>query len=185
MRANSLSAAFHRRCETTSTDQRVLLGLRAFDPLLAQILAEKLDAQVLTLEQFASISFNQVDHLLSSDKWSAAILCHEPLMIVINPNHAPVRRESDLMHELGHVLLNHPMAQFHPETGLPLRSQVHEEEATFLGSCLQVPRRGLFWAMQFNWSLTKIANHFGASESMVKFRLNMTGALNCDLQPHF
>ncbi len=172
----SLSAAFRRRCETISTDQRVRLGLRAFEALPAQMLAETLDAQMMTLGQFDSHSPDHAAYLLSSDRWSAAVLCRKPLLIVINPNHAPVRRESSLMHELSHVLLNHPMVQFSPETGLPMRSQVHEAEAAFLGGCLQIPRRGLLRALQLGWSVIQIAHHFSASESMVIFRLNVTGA---------
>ncbi len=173
----SLPVAFRRRCETISTDQRVRLGLQAFDALPAEMLAARLDAQVVTLSRFASLGPDQTAHLLASDRWSAAILCRKPLSIVINPNHAPVRRESSLMHELSHVLLNHPMVQFDPEAGMPMRRQVHEAEATFLGGCLQLPRRGLLWALQLGWPITQIAHHFGASESMVSFRLNVTGAL--------
>ena len=177
MSSCSLPSAFRRRCETMSTDQRVRLGLQAFDALPAQMLAERLDAQVVTPEQFASLSPDQAAHLLTSDQWSAAILCLKPLLIVVNPSHALVRRESSLMHELSHALLNHPMAQFDPETGMPMRRQVHETEAAFLGGCLQIPRRGLLWALQLDWSIIQIAHHFGASESMVSFRLNVTGAL--------
>ncbi len=172
----SLSSAFRRRCETISTDQRVRLGLQAFEALPARTLAETLNAQIMAPDQFASLSPEQTSHLLSSNQWSAAILCRKPLLIVINPNHTSMRRESSLMHELSHVLLNHPMVQFSPGTGLPMRDQLHEAEATFLGGCLQIPRRGLLWALQMGWSVIQIANHFSSSESMVIFRLNVTGA---------
>lgn len=78
------------------------------------------------------------------------------------------------MHELAHVLLEHPMVGFSPETGLPLRNQQHEDEATYLGGCLQIPRLGLKWAVAHGYASKQIAEHFGASESMVRFRSNVT-----------
>ncbi len=79
------------------------------------------------------------------------------------------------MHELAHVLLKHAMVHFDPETGLPKRRQSDEDEATYLGGCFQIPRRGLLWAVQRKMILPQIAAHFGASEEMVKFRSNVTG----------
>jgi hypothetical protein len=78
------------------------------------------------------------------------------------------------MHEFSHVLLKHPMAGFSPTTGLPLRDQRHEDDATYLGGCLQIPRLGLKWAVQRGYTCTQIAQHFGASEAMVRFRSNVT-----------
>lgn len=78
------------------------------------------------------------------------------------------------MHEAGHVLLNHPMHGFSPETGLPLRDHLHEEEATYLGSCLQIPRLGLLWFAKRGATCKQVATHFGASEAMVRFRSNLT-----------
>lgn len=171
----SLSPAFRRQCEAVSTEQRLLLGLRAFDPLPADALAASLNALVLTPDQLPSLSPDQKAHLGRDDQWSAAVLSRHPLWIVFNPRHAPARREADLMHELSHVLLDHVMAGFDMQTGLPQREQAQEDEATFLGGCLQIPARGLLWAAQRGWTTARIATHFGASEAMVSFRRNMTG----------
>lgn len=67
------------------------------------------------------------------------------------------------------------MIGFDPKTGLPQRRDIDEDEATYLGGCLQIPRRGLLWAVQQKMVLPRIATHFGASEEMVCFRSNMTG----------
>ncbi|MEH1900369.1 MAG: hypothetical protein V7L04_02820 [Nostoc sp.] len=39
--------------------------------------------------------------------------------------------ESNLMHEIAHVLLNHQSVGFDPVTGLPKRKQNNEDEATY------------------------------------------------------
>ncbi len=78
------------------------------------------------------------------------------------------------MHEFAHILLKHRFNTVDPETMLPQRNQNDEDEATYLGGCLQIPRRGLLWAAQRKMPLQAIALHFGASEEMVRFRSNVT-----------
>ena len=83
--------------------------------------------------------------------------------------------ESNLMHEIAHVLFNHKPVGFDSVTGLPKRKQNNEYEATYLGRCPQIPKSGLLWATQRKMLLPhQIAAHFGASEAMVKFRTNVT-----------
>ena len=171
----SLSSSFIDRCESIATEQRVYLRLRAFEPLPAQQLATQLGATLFTPETLPNADPEQVRILLSQGQWSAAIICMQPLSIVYNSQHSLPRQQSDLMHECAHVLLQHPMVGFNTETGLPQRKQQVEDEATYLGSCLQIPRRGLLWATQKKMNLTQIAEHFGASEKMVDFRSNLTG----------
>ncbi|MEM1309362.1 MAG: ImmA/IrrE family metallo-endopeptidase [Cyanobacteria bacterium P01_H01_bin.153] len=87
---------------------------------------------LLLAKQFRSL-------LESGSNWSASIVHEDPIQIINNPNHAGSRRESNLMHELAHVLLNHPMVEF-STVGEPLRKKQYENEATYLGGCLQIPR---------------------------------------------
>ncbi|MDZ8186635.1 MAG: ImmA/IrrE family metallo-endopeptidase [Nostoc sp. ChiSLP02] len=170
----SLSPEFRQRCEAIATEQRSLLGVQAFEALPANTLAAKLGATLLTPDQIQNFEPDQVALLLASDGWSAGIIRHNPLWIVYNPRHAPTRYESNVMHEIAHVLLNHQSVGFDPVTGLPKRKQHNEDQATFLGGCLQIPKRGLLWATQRKMLLPQIAAHFGASEAMVLFRSNVT-----------
>lgn len=170
-----LSFAFMRKCEGIATERRSLLRLQAFESLPADVLAKELRATVFTPEKIPKADQEQVAVLLDSDAWSAAVICQDPLWIIHNPRHALTRRESNLMHEFAHVLLKHQIVRFDLKTGLPQRRQSDEDEATYLGGCLQIPRRGLLWAVQRQMTLAEIAVHFGASEDMVRFRSNVTG----------
>lgn len=151
-----------------ATGQRSLLDLRAFDRLPAYQLATRLEATILTPEQLSSLDQQHLEVLLTSDAWSASVICQHPVQIVHNPRHAVERRESNLMHELGHILLQHPMISFDFKTGLPLRCQQDEKEATYLGGCLQIPHRGLLWAVQREMTLFQITEHFGNSPRYYK-----------------
>jgi hypothetical protein len=174
-----------------ATEQRSALELRAFDRLPALRLAAHLGAQVSTPDELPELEPDHLSLLLASREWSAAIIRTHPLWIVYHPRHAARRREADIMHELSHVLLAHRMIGFDPETGFPLRRQADEDEATYLGGCLQIPRRGLLWALQMGMTRRQIAAHFGASEAMVDFRSSVTGlsrdggppATNCSNSP--
>lgn len=172
-----LESAFKRRCEAIAVDRRHSLGLQVIDALPTEVLLKALDpeVEVQTPEQIPNLSPHRAKHLMQATDWSAGIIRRDPLFILIHPAHTGARRESDLMHEAGHVLLNHPMIGFSPETGLPLRDPRHEDEATYLGSCLQIPRLGLRWFARRKASCEQIATHFGASEAMVRFRCNLTG----------
>lgn len=113
--------------------------------------------------------------IYDKDILSAAIIRKNPLWIVHNSRHAPVRQQSNLMHEFAHVILKHKMVRRDAKTGLFLRRQQDEDEAVYLGGCLQIPRRGLLWAKQQKMSLSQIALHFNASEKMIRFRSNVNG----------
>ncbi|WP_414575806.1 ImmA/IrrE family metallo-endopeptidase [Anabaena sp. CCY 9402-a] len=169
-----LSPEFRQRCEAIATEQRSLLRLRAFEPLPADILANQLGAKLLTPDQMPNLEAKQMALLLASDEWSAAIVGYSPLCIVCNPRHAPTRRESNLMHEIAHVLLTHQPVNFDSITRQPKRQQHQEDEATYLGGCLQIPKRGLLWATQCKMGLARISEYFSASEAMVQFRSNVT-----------
>jgi IrrE N-terminal-like domain len=170
-----LPSAFRQRCESIATEQRSLLRLRAIDALPAATLAAHLNAVLFSPQQLPSLAPEQVWLLLASNSWSAAVVCQDPLWIVYHPPHAPARRESDLMHELAHALLKHPLVSFDLITGLPQRRQRDEDEATYLGGCLQIPRRGLLWAVERKMTVAEICAHLGASERIVRFRSNVTG----------
>lgn len=170
-----LSSEFRQSCEEIAVKHRHLLRLKAFDPLPADTLAKSLNAVLFTPDEVPEFDPKQKKLLLDSNKWSAAVVCLDPLWIVYNPLHTAARRESNLMHELAHILLEHSMVYFEPKTGMPKRRQQDEDEATYLGGCLQIPRRGLLWATEQKMTKAQVAEHFGASEAMVQFRSNVTG----------
>ncbi|MDX1993584.1 MAG: ImmA/IrrE family metallo-endopeptidase [bacterium] len=174
-----LEAAFRRRCEAIAVEQRYELKKQPFDPLPAEELLIKMKGEARPPNQFATMPPEHVAHLLQANDWSAGIVWLQPLLIVYHPAHSSARHQSNLMHELAHVLLKHPMVGFDPKTGLPLRNPRCEAEAVYLGGCLQIPRLGLQWAAGRGYSATQVAAHFGASEAMVAFRSNMTGVKLC------
>jgi Zn-dependent peptidase ImmA (M78 family) len=169
----SLSAEIRQRLEAIASEKFHQLGLKVYQPLSARVLAQDLKATIFIPETVPNAEPEQVKLLSTRDNWSAGIICENPLWIVHNSRHAPTRQESNLMHEFAHIILNHKMVSYDPNTGLLQRRQQDEDEAVYLGGCLQIPRRGLLWAVQKKMTINRIALHFNASEDMVKFRINV------------
>jgi|SRR5581483_10644290 len=168
-------------CENEGVRWRKELKLYAYDPLPARLLAQHLKIQVISPMEVPEIDESLLRSLLAEDAgWSALTL---PIdqgkhLIIYNPTHAATRYESNVMHELAHLLLGHQPIHFHRLSGELLVREyraLEEEAAKYLGGCLQIPARGLDWAFQRGMTLQEIAEHFGASVPMVRYRCNMTG----------
>lgn len=98
-------------------------------------------------------------------------------MILYNADHSPARQESSIMHELGHVICQHPgdCLQVNADIALRLYKPQYEEEAKWLGATLQIPEDGLFPMARAGHSQHAIAEHFGASLEMVNYRWQTLG----------
>ena len=172
----SLTPENRQRLEAIATKQRNILGFKSYEALPAKFLADYFGATIFTAKTVPNAEPEQVKILCNDDSWSAGIIYRKPLLIVHNSRHTPVRQQSNLMHEFAHVILKHRMVKYDAKTGLPLRKKQYEDEAVYLGSCLQIPRRGLLWAKQKKMTIAQVAIHFNASEDMVKkLRCNVTG----------
>jgi hypothetical protein len=169
-----LSWQFRERCEGIATRWRDHFKLHAYDPLPANRLAEKMNA-LLCRPADLDASEEAIEHLSQVQDWSGIIKSFSPLIILYNPTISSARYESTIMHELSHIILQHPPGQLYLATsGIWERefdSKI-EAEAAYLGSCLQIPRRALYWSQQRKMDIDQIATHFGASIEMVRWRMN-------------
>lgn len=181
-----LSRRFRQFSEERGIALRHQLGLQAFDPLPARQLARELKVELFSPQQLGEgLSAESLADLLASDAWSAITVTTEPPMVLYHPLHAPTRFESNVMHELAHLVLGH-----RPEnltswsilyTGRTYSAR-QEDEAAYLGACLQVTRVGIDWANGEGLCLCQAAEHFVASWDMMRFRLNAScrNLVRCD-----
>jgi Zn-dependent peptidase ImmA (M78 family) len=170
----TLKYEFKKSCEGIAIGWRSRLKNRlAFDPLPSAELLDALEISTKPLDKVKGISDEHRQLLF--EVLSAAIICIEPIIVLYNSSHSPARHESNIMHESAHIILKHPMMIFDPTSPKLPRDPKCEEEAAYLGGCLQIPHRGLLWAIQKGMSTEQIADHFGASIEMVLYRANMVG----------
>lgn len=174
---------FKKWSDNQSAELRKSLGLNPYSPLCAFELCKYLKIPVWLPEDIPGMDQTQLDELLnnSSSLWSAFSLCNseDVNIIVHNPVHAPARQQSNLMHEIAHIVCKHTVPKDKLNLGLGgfLRNydEDQENEAIWLGACLQLSRESLLWALKRNMNTDNIAEFFNASPEMVKFRINTSG----------
>ncbi|MDP1801494.1 MAG: ImmA/IrrE family metallo-endopeptidase [Bacteroidota bacterium] len=175
-----LPRGFKSKAEKTAIALRTELGLLASDPLCGFKLAEHLNVKVFTpLEIFPAET--NIEDLVGSDKgWSALTMKtgSDATIIIHNHLHAPARQQSNLMHEMAHIICCHKQPERHKGINLPFIMREfdpqQEQEANYLGSALQITRDGLLWALKKRMEVAEIAEHYNASPAMVTLRINTT-----------
>jgi hypothetical protein len=174
---------FKKWADETSIKFRADLNIKAHEPLCAFKLSDFLKIPIFTPENFSNLEKHHLDNLLGKGKehWSAVTIPVSELgnIIIHNPTHSPLRQQSNIMHELAHVICGHKVSNEVIETGLIGFLRNHdikqENEADWLGSSLQLPRQSLIWALKNNMTNDEISEYFNASIEMVKYRINITG----------
>ncbi len=179
-----LVRGFRKIAEAHSVGFRETLGLNVHDPLPARALAEHLKVPIMCPTHIKGLGKQCLDNLLKpkKSKWSAATFEAEDgsKIIIHNSSHTPARQESDLMHELAHIICGHDMSAIGKQRkGIPLAMRDYddkqENEAIWLGGCLQIPRTALEWAFRSGMSIEQIARHYNASKAMANFRVFKEG----------
>ena len=173
---------FKTWAENLALEKRRILSLSDAAALPARVLGDHLETIIISPNEIPGFPEHMRNRLqyADPDSWSATTFVRNGCTVIIYNNvHSPRRQESDIMHELSHLLCNHQPSQlvrtdFFP---FPLRSYDvnQEEEASWLGGCLQLPRPALLWAMSRGMNDSMMVEHFGASIDLVRYRRQITG----------
>jgi hypothetical protein len=100
------------------------------------------------------------------------------MVAVTNPvGTTDARRDSDLAHELAHIILRHELRTAERIGGLTFFNcdPEQEEEANWLAGCLLLPRPLLLAEARLGSTVEDIANKHRVSIPMARFRLNTSG----------
>ena len=184
MAATKLKRGFKAEAERISTKLREEVGVHPCAKLCAFELAKH-----LKLEIYQATDFIEDEKGLSllegvngfKNEWSALTMLNKynDRIIIYNPFNSDVRQQSDLMHEIAHVLCKHEVSEekynFKIPFGMREYNPIQEEEAKCLGASLQLSKPVLFWARKRNLTNEQISQTFTASVEMVRYRLAMTG----------
>jgi Zn-dependent peptidase ImmA (M78 family) len=145
-------------------------------------LARHLAIPVLTMQELGSYAKEAVDYCAyfskaDPDSFSAVTIFvqRHRRLIVHNESHHPHRQASNLSHELSHTLLEHAPTSIVGTNGQRFWNAEVEQEATWLGAALLVPREGALQLARNGANISEIAVHFGVSESLCSWRVVQTG----------
>jgi Zn-dependent peptidase ImmA (M78 family) len=174
----TLRRGFKSEANRKAISYRAELGLAPYDKMCGFELAKHLDIFIFTLLDFQVLESEMHIH----KGWSAVTLPNKfgDRIIIHNHTHSPQRQQSNLMHELSHVICSHEMRKTEIQLDFGLMRDFDKEqeaEADCLGGCLQLPRESLLWALKKGMSKSDISKHYVASIPMVTKRINETGVM--------
>lgn len=149
--------------------------------------ADRLDAAVLAAH--IGMDVRQADALVDRSKLSAlerlqpgafsacTLTIGTKKFLIVNPLASAGRTQSDIAHEVAHVLLEHRLGEVQQVGGLAFFScdADEEQEANWLAGCLLLPRPLLLRLAGRGLDAAQIAQECGVSEPMAAFRLRATG----------
>jgi Zn-dependent peptidase ImmA (M78 family) len=179
-----LKRGFKADAERKGKAYRIALSIHPCAPLCAFKLAEHLAVPVYPATDFLTQiqDINKINGCDGQDsEWSALTMVTKAgiRIIIHNSFNSVARQQSDIMHELAHIICDHKRSQTEYDFEIPFGmrefDELQEEEAKCLGSTLQLPTPCLLWAKKRKMLTDAIASHFTASVDMVIYRMNMTG----------
>lgn len=177
----ALRRGFKSECERIAERVRAEAHLSTGAQVNPETLAKHLDVEVLAGDVLLPRSRFEDLRELQDDAFSACTFppIEDRTVVVYNPLSTIGRRNSDVAHELAHILLGHELSRVETigeSTFLSCDPQ-QEEEAGWLAGCLLLPREVLLREVRRGTGAAAIAEKYEVSEDMATFRLNVTGVL--------
>ncbi|MFG1827169.1 ImmA/IrrE family metallo-endopeptidase [Microbispora bryophytorum] len=158
-------------------EERAELGLGATDPFDPYALSKAHGIDVYALSSLSEfgIGAEVLSHFTvhNSSAWSAALV---PLgvarVIIENDSHALVRRRSNIAHELGHHLLDHPFDNvILGEDHKRQFNEQQEKQATFMAGELLIPLAAVERMAFDGWDNARVAAAYGVSEQFAQMQM--------------
>ena len=177
----ALRRGFKSEAERIARRVRTDLGVSAARSVAPEALAALLGIEVRAGDELVPRSrFCELESI-QPGAFSACTLRPSPdrLVVVYNPVSANTRRQSDLAHEIAHILLDHELSRLERLGDVTFFScdAVQEEEANWLAGCLLLPRALLLAEVLKGTESKDIAKKYGVSDILARYRLGVTGVL--------
>jgi Zn-dependent peptidase ImmA (M78 family) len=171
---------FKAEAERFAEKIRNEMGKRPSDPLDALELARHIGAEVRRADELTSPEKLQMLEELQPGCFSAcSFTVGDRHVIVYSPLASVGRTQSDIAHEVSHIVLEHSMKSVQTIGGVSFFTcdADEEQEANWLAGCLLLPRRLLYLAAKRGLDSAGIAGMYGVTEPMAAFRLRTTGVM--------
>ena len=177
----ALRRGFKSECERIADRVRAEAHLSTGAQVTPETLAKHLDVDVLAGDALLPRSRFEELRELQDDAFSACTFppIHGRHVVVYNPLATAGRRNSDVAHELAHILLGHELSRVETigESTFLSCDREQEEEARWLAGCLLLPRELLLQEVRRGRNAAAIAEKYDISEDMATYRINVTGVL--------
>ncbi|WP_242910741.1 ImmA/IrrE family metallo-endopeptidase [Actinomadura terrae] len=176
----TLPRGFKANAEREAVRLRNEMGLPPNAPISIHVLAEHLGIAVVSGEQLGALEALEELERMQAYAFSAATFhVKGKNYVVTNPLRTAGRLASDVAHEVAHLLLRHELTEIREVGGIPFRTCMpeQEEQATAMGGTLLLPRPLLMTAVSRGMNPSQIADAYGVTNEMARFRYNTTGVV--------
>lgn len=172
---------FKTEAERLAARTLTQVGAQPDRPVDIRTLADHLRVAVISAADIIDIADLRELEALQAGAFSAATF-HLPgnqVVAVFNPLNDPGRTNSDIAHELAHILLNHEVREVQQLAGQTFFTcdPEQEKEANWLAGCLLLPRPLLLREAYTGANADSLAARYKVSPPMARFRLNTSGVL--------
>ena len=158
------------------------LGLDPHAPLCPRRLAEHLAVPIKELSTHPGVPKEIKDYWQSNAEFtfSGLIITDGAYKeIVHNDFHHARRQNSNIAHELAHIILGHPLAVPILSNGERAYDPEIEEEAKWLGATLLLPKKSTVHIVLHSLSLEYVQQEYGVSSELIRYRVQVTDARGC------
>ena len=173
-----LPRGFKADAERRALTLRSEMGLQPSDPVTAKSVAAHLRIGFRLADELVSREALEALDRLQPGCFSACTLPGPSGPVVItNPLNTSARQQSDAFHEISHLLLRHEMRRLERVADLVFYTcdAEDEEQADNLGATLLLPRPALAAAYSRGVGVAGLAQAYGVSEQLARWRLNASG----------
>lgn len=169
---------FKADAERLAAKVRDEMGLGISDPLDAIELAGHIGVAVRPADELTTLAKLRALEELQPGAFSACTFqVNGRSTVVYSPLASKGRTQSDIAHEIAHILLGHEVKAVETLGGVSFFTcdADEEQEANWLAGCLLLPRALLVDAARRGLDSAAIARDYAVSEQMAAFRLRTTG----------
>lgn len=174
-----LRRGFKAEAERLAKDTWRAMSLAPSDCLSAMDLARHVGCQIHSADELVSIEKLQRLKQIQDDAFFACTfkLPGDRYSIVFNPLVSKTRQNSDIAHEVSHIILGHRLSRLERLNDVLFLScnREQEDEAAWLSGCLLLPRFALLHDLKNSMTPCAIAKKRQLSNDMVDYRIRVTG----------
>jgi hypothetical protein len=170
---------FVKESEEYALEFREELNLKPHDALDPIELANWLCVPVVALSEHPTIRPEEKQYFatIGQDDFSAATInLRTRREIIHNDSHHPFRQNSNVAHELAHIILGHPPKPPMLKDGCRNFDKRLEREAHDLGFTLLVPKPAALYAVENIRDDEQACEFYGVSNSLLTFRVRKSDA---------
>ena len=174
-----LRRGFKAEAERLARDVWSAMSLTPNDPMDAIKLAQHMGCMVRPADALVDIAKLEKLYRIQEDAFFACTfkLPNDRYAVVFNPLMSDTRRNSDVAHEVAHVVLGHRFSRLERLGDVAFLSgdKQQEDEAAWLSGCLLLPRFALIHDLRRGRKPRDIGRSRVLSREMVDYRVRVTG----------